>query len=405
METVVQILPMYYTRVLGGLLYLSGAILFVVNIVKTVKQGSFVAEEAAEVAPLPVYPSKRKEGEKRHAWLERKPLQFTFWVIVAVVVASVVSTVPFMSVKSNVATIESLKPYSPLELQGRDIYIREGCYTCHSQMVRPFRSETERYGDYAKAGEFVYDHPFQWGSKRTGPDLLRAGVPGGKMFKTAAWHYNHFLDPQKMNEQSIMPAYPWLITHTLDTTTTAAKIRVMQWLGVPYPKGYDKIANRDLMEQATLIADELKGNGIDITPEKEIIAMIAYLHKLGRDIALPGTNDKTEKDIQPAPELLTDAPSVAEGKTLFTTHCAACHGAEGQGNAVGPNLTDNYWIHGGSNDQIFQSISNGFPQKGMPAQNAMLKPAQLQKVYSFVISIIGTNPPNAKAPQGDLFNR
>lgn len=405
METIVQILPMYYTRALGGLLYLSGAVLFVVNIVKTVQQGSFVAEEAAEVAPMPVYPSRRQEGEKRHAWLERKPLQFTFWVIVAVVIASVVSTVPFMSVKSNVATIESLKPYTPLELQGRDIYIREGCYTCHSQMVRPFRSETERYGDYAKAGEFVYDHPFQWGSKRTGPDLLRTGVPGGKMFKTAAWHYNHFLDPQKMNEQSIMPAYPWLITNALDTSTTVAKIRVMQWLGVPYPEGYDKIANRDLMEQATLIAEELKGNGIDITPDKEIIAMIAYLHKLGRDIALPGANDKTEKDIKPAPELLTDATSLAEGKALYATHCAACHGPEGQGNAVGPNLTDAYWLHGGTNDDIFHSISQGFPEKGMPAQNTMLKPAELQKVYSFVISILGTNPPNAKAPQGELFNR
>jgi cytochrome c oxidase cbb3-type subunit I/II len=116
-----------------------------------------------------------------------------------------------------------VQPYTPLELEGRDIYVREGCYTCHSQMVRPFRSETERYGEYSKEGEFVYDHPFQWGSKRTGPDLARAGVIGGKMFKSAAWHYNHFMDPTSMSPESIMPKYPWFAKQTLDISDLKKK--------------------------------------------------------------------------------------------------------------------------------------------------------------------------------------
>jgi cytochrome c oxidase cbb3-type subunit I/II len=190
-------------------------------------------------------------------------------------------------IKSNIPTIASVQPYTPLELQGRDIYVREGCYTCHSQMIRPFRSETERYGEYSKAGEFIYDHPFQFGSKRNGPDLAREGVKSGRQYKPNSWHYNHFENPQKLNEQSIMPSFKWLLTNDLDMSTTAKKIRVMQTLGVPYPAGYDVKANDDLMKQAQLIADDLKANGINTAPNKEVIALIAYLQRLGTDITKP----------------------------------------------------------------------------------------------------------------------
>jgi cytochrome c oxidase cbb3-type subunit I/II len=185
-------------------------------------------------------------------------------------------------VKSNVPTIASVKPYTPLELQGRDIYVREGCYTCHSQMIRPFRSETARYGEYSKAGEFVYDHPFQWGSKRSGPDLAREGV--GNNRKSNSWHYNHMDDPQAVSTGSIMPSYSFLLDQDLDTASTPGKIKAMQKLGVPYEEGYADKANMDLMKQADGIAKNLKEDGIQTPSNKEIIAIIAYMQRLGTDI-------------------------------------------------------------------------------------------------------------------------
>ena len=191
--------------------------------------------------------------------------------------------IPTFLVKSNIPTIASVKPYTPLELHGRDIYIREGCYLCHSQMIRPFRSEVVRYGEYSKAGEFVYDHPFQWGSKRTGPDLAREGV--GNLKKSNAWHYNHLDEPSAISAGSVMPAYSFLIDHDLDTASTPAKIRAMQTLGVPYEQGFDQKANEALMSQAKGIAADLKANGISVPANKEVVALIAYLQRLGTDIS------------------------------------------------------------------------------------------------------------------------
>lgn len=280
LETVTQLSTMYALRAFGGVLYLTGAILWVINLVQTAAQGSFLKNEDAE-APALAKDFKAK-GEGWHRVLERKPVQFLVFSLIAVAIGGVIEMVPTFLVKSNIPTISSVKPYTPLELQGRDIYIREGCYTCHSQMVRPFRSETERYGEYSKAGEFVYDHPFQWGSKRTGPDLAREGSP--KLRKPHSWHYNHMLDPRTMSPGSIMPPYPWLIEDDLDVESTPAKIRAMQTLGVPYEEGYDQIAIDDLLAQGQEISDELKTNGIEVANNKEIIALIAYLQKLGRDI-------------------------------------------------------------------------------------------------------------------------
>jgi cytochrome c oxidase cbb3-type subunit I/II len=277
LETVTNIKPFYVLRSIGGTLYLLGALVMTYNLFKTIQKGSFVAEEAAEAAPLVAEAGHGKEYW--HRALERKPMAMLVLSLIVVAIGGLIELIPTFLVKSNIPTIASVKPYTALELQGRDIYIREGCYNCHSQMIRPFRDEVARYGEYSKAGEFVYDHPFQWGSKRTGPDLAREG---GKY--PDSWHYNHMYDPRSMSPGSLMPQYTWLLDNPLDTASTPAKIRAMQTLGVPYPEGYDKVANRDLMHQADSIAANLKKDKIETPSNAEIVALIAYLQRVGRDI-------------------------------------------------------------------------------------------------------------------------
>ena len=410
LETVTKILPGYYIRVIGGLLYLTGALLMVYNLLMTARQGSFVANEAASAPPLQPAPSRRIVGEAMHSWLERKPYLFTFWALIAILIGGAVEIVPMYLIKSNIPTIESVKPYTPLELHGRDIYIAEGCVGCHSQMVRPFRSETMRYGEYSKAGEFVYDHPFLWGSKRTGPDLARTGVVSGKMYKPDSWHYSHLLDPQAMNAQSIMPPYPWLFTKDIDTASTGSRIRAMQYLGVPYGEGYDSKANEDLMEQAQKIAAGLADNGIKTESQKQIIAVIAYLQRLGRDITeIPGNEATPAVESTAAPRVLPmplpdDEALLAEADALYKKSCVACHGMLGEGNVIGPNLTDAYWIKGGSPEDIYHVIAEGVPAKGMQSWKNQLTEEQMVALTAYVLNMQGTNPPNAKQPQGELEN-
>lgn len=279
LETLIQILPMYMLRAFGGLLYLIGVIVMTYNIIKTAKAGKLVANEAAEAQPLPVTFVAVGTDRKWHRVIERKPMVFMVLSLIVILIGGMIEMMPTFAIKSNIPTITSVKPYTTLELHGRDLYIKEGCVNCHSQMIRPFRSETERYGEYSKAGEFVYDHPFLWGSKRTGPDLQREG---GKY--SNAWHFNHLVDPQTMSPGSIMPPYEWLSTQVLDTTTTIAKIKAMRTLGVPYAEGYEHQANRDLDEQAKAIALDLNKNNIKAKSDTEIIALIAYLQRLGTDI-------------------------------------------------------------------------------------------------------------------------
>jgi cytochrome c oxidase cbb3-type subunit I/II len=277
LETVMQIKPMYIIRAIGGLFYLTGVIVMIFNLVKTAKQGSFLAEVETEAPSMTDFPAGTKET--RHRILEKKPVRFALLATIVVLIGGLVEMIPTFIVKSNVPTIQSVKPYTPLELQGRDIYIREGCNTCHSQMVRPFRSETERYGEYSKAGEYVYDHPFLWGSKRTGPDLHREG----RKYPNS-WHYLHMDDPASISPGSIMPRYSWLLTQVLDITSTEAKVSTLRKLGVPYPDGFESIANDSLMRQAQGITKDLQKNGILAEPDKEIIALIAYIQRLGTDI-------------------------------------------------------------------------------------------------------------------------
>jgi cytochrome c oxidase cbb3-type subunit I/II len=280
LETVTQIIPMYVLRAIGGTLYLIGTIVMTYNLIKTAKAGKFVANEDAEA------PALEKVAPKETYWhriLEAKPVLFTVLALIAILIGGIIEFVPTFLIKSNIPTIESVKPYTPLELHGRDIYIREGCNNCHSQLVRPFRSEVVRYDpndmEYSKAGEYVYDHPFLWGSKRTGPDLHRLG---GKY--PDSWHYHHMLDPTTMSPNSIMPPYEWLFYHGIDLDATAGKINALRTVGVPYPVGYEETANEDLLKQADEIVNNLSMDGIQVHPEGEIVALIAYLQRLGKDI-------------------------------------------------------------------------------------------------------------------------
>ena len=280
MDIVQTIVPFYIIRAIGGTIFLIGVFMMIYNLVKTAKQGSFVESETGEAPPLEknyVAPS----NSIWHSFIERKPVLLLVLSLIVVGIGGLIEIVPTFLVKENIPTIASVKPYTPLELQGRDIYLREGCYNCHSQMIRPFRYEVKRYGEYSKAGEFVFDHPFQWGSKRTGPDLARVGGKYGD-----SWHFNHMLDPQSMAPGSIMPSYPFLFDKDIDKASTNSKIHAMRKMGVPYPNGYESIAVADLEKQAKQIATGLKENKIEISEDKEIVALIAYLQRLGKDIKL-----------------------------------------------------------------------------------------------------------------------
>ncbi|HEX5218731.1 MAG TPA: cytochrome-c oxidase, cbb3-type subunit I [Verrucomicrobiae bacterium] len=279
LETVLQIVPLYKLRAIGGTLYIVGAFMMAYNLWRTARAGQFEPETEAQVAVV----AKKEHASDdpwKHRWLEAKPLTLTAMALVAVIIGGLIEMVPMFLVKENVPTIASVKPYTPLEVLGRDIYIREGCVGCHSQMVRPFRSETERYGEYSKVGEFIYDHPFLWGSKRTGPDLHREG---GKY--PDAWHYNHMDDPRSTSPGSIMPRYPWLLTQTLDTNALPSRLAALRKTGVPYAVGYENgDAQKDLVAQAAKIVVNLKVGSVETTPDREIIALIAYLQRLGTDI-------------------------------------------------------------------------------------------------------------------------
>lgn len=279
LETVTQLAPMYLLRAIGGSLYVIGMLILVVNVVRTVASGKFLAQEEASAMPLQKSFSKPK-GEHWHRWIERRPIQLMVGSLIVILIGGVIEIVPTMMIDSNVPTIKSVKPYTVLELEGRDLYIREGCNACHTQMIRPFRSETARYGEYSKAGEFVYDHPFLWGSKRTGPDLHRIG---GKY--PDSWHYNHMLDPTGVSPKSIMPRYPWLFEDEMDLSTTRKKLEVMAQLGVPYSDEYINNWEKEYEDQAEEIVTNIQRSiDVEIRTKDEIVALIAYLQRLGIDI-------------------------------------------------------------------------------------------------------------------------
>lgn len=307
LETLNEIIPMYWMRAIGGTLFVVGAFVMLYNVIQTVRQGSKVTDELAEAAPLQRVTKKRTAKEGYHTWLERRPVKLTLFATVAILIGGMVQIIPSLMVDDYVPVISTVKPYTPLELEGRDIYIREGCVGCHSQMIRPFRSEVERYGEYSKSGEYVYDHPFLWGSKRTGPDLFRVGQK-----YSDNWHLNHFYDPQTTSSGSIMPSYKWLIKRELDKSQTENKMEAMVTLGVPYTPEEIQREQAWMDEQGTQIEKNLYSdsdfvktyeadkkyaaeNGeefIDMR-NREVVALIAYLQRLGTDIKIKTKEELT----------------------------------------------------------------------------------------------------------------
>lgn len=312
-QTVNAIVPFYWLRALGGLIYLSGVVMAGVNMYMTWKArpATYIQPEITAPALAPDYTddpkpdSRLSEGNLQighsmdraiqgwwHRVWERKPIKFTILTTICVLIASVFEIIPTFLIKSNVPSIASVKPYTPLELSGRDIYIAEGCYNCHSQMIRPIWAETKRYGEYHKPGETVYDHPFQFGSRRIGPDLGREGG-----LKSHDWHVRHFENPRQLIAQSIMPSYAHLLRDNLDFKDAEMRVQSMAMLGVPYgevvkPGHAEALAKA----QAKQISDELiQQGGYEGLEGKKVIALVAYLQRLGTDITKTADWDPYEK--------------------------------------------------------------------------------------------------------------
>jgi len=325
-ETTVALIPMYWIRVVGCLLYLAGAGMLAVNMYMTwrnrppkydepVHEAPALTREYKDPTPAPTtlhsnidFARKGEiflEGVWHRRW-ERLPVRFTIFVIIAVGVASLFEIIPTFLIRSNVPSIASVQPYTPLELAGRDIYIAEGCYNCHSQMVRPMRAETERYGEYSKPGEFIYDRPFQWGSRRIGPDLHRVG---GKF--SHDWHVRHFENPRQITQGSIMPRYDWLLEDEIDFEAVQRRVDVMAMRGGPYGEPVNR-APEMARTQADEIASELvEQGGYEGMADKKVIALVAYLQRLGTDIAKPAPTEQPA-DAAEAPATATTGGTTEE---------------------------------------------------------------------------------------------
>jgi len=272
-ETVVRIVPLYRVRALGGLLYISGFILMVYNIIKTIKSSK------SELTDTPISNlsyDNIKDGKPR--LLEGYATLFSVLALLAILVGTIIEIYPTFNVHQYINPEITVQPFTALEQEGRDLYVREGCYVCHSQQIRPLVDEKLRYGEPSTIAESMYDHPYQWGSKRTGPDLARQGKKYPDM-----WHYQHLLDPRQIQPRSIMPAYTWLAQKNIDYSQIKKKLNVLKNLGVPYSDIEVQNADVAAQAQAKIIEEGLQKQGVTEKLEgKEILAMIAYLQSLGQ---------------------------------------------------------------------------------------------------------------------------
>ena len=302
-QTVNAIVPFYWIRAIGGAMYIAGVVIAMVNFYMTWRARPAVYDVPVHTAPAlsggyddGIRPRSRlgegnlavghkadvfMQGFWHRVW-ERKPIKFTLLTTLAVVIASLFEIIPTFLIKSNIPTIASVKPYTPLEVYGRDLYVAEGCYNCHSQQIRPIWAETKRYGEFSKTGEFVYDHPFQWGSRRIGPDLAREGG-----LKSHDWHVRHFENPRQLISQSIMPGYAHLLRQNTPFNDIDARVRAMAHLGVPYSDAELRPGMPEALAraQAKHIAQELVAQGgYEGMEDKKVIALVAYMQRLGVDI-------------------------------------------------------------------------------------------------------------------------
>ena len=332
-EAVRASIPLWWLRILGGAMFVTGIIMMVLNQVMTWANRPAVYEvpvySARRLAPMPSTvtaidsPSPVSElknapvldfAKKLDSWSnmswhrrwERLPLRFTVLVVVAVVVASLFEIIPTFLIRSNIPTISTVKPYTPLELAGRDIYVSEGCYNCHSQMIRPIVAETKRYGEYSKPGEFVYDHPFQWGSRRIGPDLAREG---GK--QSSLWHWLHFENPQQIVDGSVMPSFIHLLETPLDFKKITDRVWAANKLGAPYDRELSEapeMAKKQAEEIAAQIVSQggpvmrtIENNETLMTMDTQAVALIAYLQRVGVDLFKPADSPAAATATEPSP--------------------------------------------------------------------------------------------------------
>jgi cytochrome c oxidase cbb3-type subunit I/II len=306
LETVQTIVPFWWTRVFAGTLYVIGVLMLAINAVMTWLSRPATYEVPVYSAPRltrefgdAAIPKSSLEGTpvlefatkvdqvaqmNWHRRWEHLPVRFTIFTTVAVLIASAFEIIPMFLIRSNVPTISTVKPYTPLELAGRDVYVSEGCYNCHSQMIRPMVAEKLRYGDFSKAGESIYDHPFQWGSRRIGPDLAREGG-----LQSSFWHWRHFENPTSLSEGSVMPSYQHLLDERLNFNAVTDRVRAATYLGAVYPFDIDQSPEVARL-QAEKIAAEIiaQGGGVDyngqLIKDSTAIALIAYLQRLGTDL-------------------------------------------------------------------------------------------------------------------------
>jgi cytochrome c oxidase cbb3-type subunit I/II len=277
-ETVTRIMPLYWVRFLGGGLFIAGFAIMIYNIYMTIKQAPAVAKDSAVMKAVSYRDVPDAQNEKSHRKLEGLATVFTVMSLVAILVGSIVEIYPTLNIHKYIPQEAVIQPYTPLELLGRDLYQREGCYVCHSQQIRPLVSEVLRYGPASTVAESMYDHPFQWGSKRTGPDIARVGKKYPNL-----WHYNHMMDPRLVTPKSLMPNYSWLAKNDIDFMSIRKKLSVMKFLGVPYDDNTigngDVLAEKDAKDIALALEKEGAPAGLE---HKEIVALIAYLQSLGQ---------------------------------------------------------------------------------------------------------------------------
>ncbi len=333
-ETVQATIPLWWIRILGGALFVTGILMMVVNHLMTwlARPATYDVPvySARRLAPMPSTvtafdtPKPTSElkdapvlefGKKLGVWSqmhwhrrwERLPLRFTVFVVIAVVVASLFEIIPTFLIRSNIPTIASVTPYTPLELAGRDIYVSEGCYNCHSQMIRPIVAETKRYGEYSKPGEFIYDRPFQWGSRRIGPDLAREG---GK--QSSLWHWLHFENPQQVVVGSVMPSYQHLLETSMDFKKVSDRVWAAHLLGAPYDRELTEgpeMAQKQAEEIAAQIVSQggpvmrpVTGGKTLLTMDSQAVALIAYLQRVGVDIFKPAPATSPTVEASPVVE-------------------------------------------------------------------------------------------------------